>query len=79
MEDIKPQGIPEQVLKDPRAFNLYRDGVWFVGGILSGIVLGVIVLSFFGVEIPDMLGTIGALLAGALVTLIAGERISKNE
>ncbi len=78
MEDIQPQGIPQEVLKDPRAYNLYRDGIWFIGGILSGIVLGVILMSMFGVIVPDMLGNIAVLLAGALVAFIAGERTNNN-
>ena len=78
MEDIQPQGIPEEVLKDPRAYNLYRDGIWFIGGILSGIVLGVMILSVFGVVVSDMIGSVALLLAGALVSFIAGERNQSN-
>ncbi len=78
MEDIQPQGIPQEVLKDPRAFDLYRWGIWFIGGILSGIIVGVIVLSIFGVVVPDMLGSVAVLLAGALVAFIAGERTNNN-
>lgn len=78
MEDIQPQGIPQEVLKDPRAFDLYRWGIWFIGGILSGIIVGVIVLSIFGVAVPDMLGSVAVLLAGALVAFIAGERTNNN-
>lgn len=78
MEELQPQGIPEKILENPQAFNLYQWGIWFVGGILSGIVIGVIVLSALGVVVPDMLGNVAILLAGALVSLVAGERIANN-
>ena len=78
MDELQPQGIPEEVLKDPRAFDLYKWGIWFIGGILSAIIVAVVVLSIFGVAVPDMLGSIGVLLAGALVAFIAGERNQSN-
>lgn len=78
MKEIKPQGIPEQVLDNPQSFDLYKWGIWFIGGILAGIVVGAIGLSAFNIPVPDMLGNIGILLAGALVYLINGERNSTN-
>lgn len=78
MEEIQPQGIPEEVLKDPRAYDLYKWGIWFVGFILAAIVLGVMILSMFGVIVSDMIGSVALLLAGALVSFIAGERTNNN-
>lgn len=78
MEEIKPQGIPEEILKQEGSMDLYRWGIWFVGGILAGIIIGVIVLSAMNMQVPDMLGNVAILLAGALVSLIGGERIANN-
>lgn len=78
MEELKPQGIPEEIIKQEGSINLYKWGIWFVGGILSGIIIGVIALSAMGVIVPDMLGNVAILLAGALVSLIGGERIMNN-
>jgi len=78
MDELKPQGIPEKVLEQPNSIELFQWGIWFVGGILAGIIIGVIALSAMGVVVPDMLGNVAILLAGALVSLIGGERITNN-
>ena len=70
MNELQPMGIPEQILENPKAFDLYKWGIWFIGGILSAIVVGTIVLTFFGQQVPDLLGNIGVLLAGALIALV---------
>lgn len=61
--EIQPQGIPQEILKNKKAIDLYKWGIWFIGGILSAIVVGTIVLTFFGQQVPDLLGNIGVLLA----------------
>ena len=78
MDELRPQGIPEKVLEQPNSIKLFQWGIWFVGGILAGIIIGVIALSAMGVVVPDMLGNVAILLAGALVSLIGGERITSN-
>lgn len=71
---IEPQSIPEIILKKKDAIDLYKWGIWFVGGVLTAIVLGAMVLAAIGIISPDWIGNIGILLAGALVNLIGKER-----
>lgn len=78
MEEVKPQGIPEEILKQEGSIDLFKWGILFVGGILAGIVVIVGALSVFGFQSPDVLNNVGILLATALVSLISGERISRS-
>lgn len=76
--ELKPLTIPEKILDNPESIDLYKLGILFVGATLIIIISGAIVLSAMKINIPDMLGNIGILLSGALVSLIAGERKTNN-
>lgn len=70
---IEPQSIPEIILKKKDAIDLYKWGIWIVGGVLSAIVLGTLILAALGIIAPEWVGTIGILLASSLVNLIGKE------
>lgn len=74
---IEPQGIPEIILEKKGAIDLYKWGIWIVGGVLSAIVVGTMVLAAIGIISPDWLGSIGVLLAGSLVNLIGKEKTNE--
>ena len=76
MEEIKPAATPLEALDKPKFTDIVQHGVWFVGGILALIVLGAIVLSVLGMDVPDIFNSIGVLLAGALVSLVTIERMN---
>jgi len=75
---LQPLTIPEKILENAEAIDLYKLGILFVGVTLIAIVIGATILSAMKINIPDMLGNIGVLLSGALVSLIAGERKANN-
>lgn len=35
--DIQPQGIPQEILKNKRAIDLYKWSLWIIGAIVGGI------------------------------------------
>lgn len=76
MEEIKPSATPLEALDKPKFTDIVQHGVWFVGGILALIVVGAIVLSVLGMDVPDIFNSIGVLLAGALVSLVTIERMN---
>ncbi len=71
------QMLPEEITKRKEVIDLYKWGIWLIGGILGTIVLGVLVLAGLGAQVPDWLNAIGVVLATALAGLIGKE--NRNE
>lgn len=71
------QMLPEEIIKRKEVIDLYKWGIWLIGGILGTIVLGVLVLAGLGAQVPDWLNAIGVVLATALASLIGKE--NRNE
>jgi hypothetical protein len=50
---------------------IYRLVVAFLGGTLVSVMLGSIVLSFYGVDVPDILTAVGGAAVGSLGSLLS--------
>ena len=37
--EIQPQGIPQEILKNKKAIDLYKWSLWIIGAIVGGIIL----------------------------------------
>lgn len=69
------QSLPQEIIENKNSIDLYKWGIWFIGSVLILIVVAMTALSIFSLQAPDMLGNIGILLAGALVSLINYDRM----
>lgn len=69
------QSLPQEIIENKNSIDLYKWGIWFIGSVLILIVVSMTALSIFSLQAPDMLGNIGILLAGALVSLINYDRM----
>lgn len=76
MEDERVQaaGIPEPILKQRRALDLYliAVGALAVMGVLS--IVGAMLLAAFGRAVPGEVWTVVGLAVGALSVMLGGER-----
>lgn len=73
METVEPVAIPEQILKQKTAINLYLIAVGALAliGILS--ILGAMLLAAFGKVVPGEVWTVVGLAVGALSVMVGGK------
>jgi len=76
MIDSTPTALPETLIeKEPKmALTLYSIAVTAMAVAVILVILGGIVLAYFNRALPDYVVTLGSVMAGGLVTLVA-----KNE
>ena len=74
MESIEPAGVPVRVLKDKRAYWLYQIPIIGLTALPVVVVLGLVIMSWAGVqlagEVITILGTLAATALGGLVNLV---------
>ena len=63
-QDVEP--APSQAV-DPQ---LYRYVVWILGAVALLAIVGVLVLSALGRDVPEMAGTLGGVAVGALASML---------
>ena len=71
-DDVQPASLPDQVLTNKRAIDLYMIAV--IGMVAIGLiaVVGAIVLALFERTIPGEVWTIVGTAVGAIATMLAG-------
>ncbi len=71
-ESLQPAALPDEVLKNKRAIDLYMIAV--IGMVAIGLiaVVGAIVLALFERSIPGEVWTIVGTAVGAIATMLAG-------
>lgn len=70
--DIGPQALPESVISQPGAMDLYRIAVYALAGIGAAGLVGVLVLAGLGRTVPEAAIALAGVAVGALATLVAG-------
>jgi hypothetical protein len=73
-ETVTPQALPEQLLEQPGALDLYRIAVYALAGIGAAGLVGVLVLAGLGRAIPEAAIALAGVAVGALATMVAGGR-----
>lgn len=74
MDEVKPQGLPQEVSERRESLPLlYRPAVLMLGGIGAACIVGMIVIPLFGQVVSDGLIAIGSLAVGALANMVAQE------
>lgn len=74
MEQVEPQGVPQEVFERKESLPLlYRPAVLMLGGIGAACIVGMIVIPLFGQVVSDGLIAIGSLAVGALANMVAQE------
>jgi len=68
-EDIQPASVPETILKNKRAINLYFIAV----GALAIVVVVIPLVSVWGNAVPDQLWTGWNVCIGGLIALIGAQ------
>lgn len=71
-DELRPMSIPETILKDPKAINLYMVAVVALAVIGVASIVGAMALAFFDKVIPDAAWAIVGLAVGALAAAIKG-------
>lgn len=71
-DDVQPASLPEEILENKRAIDLYMIAV--IGMVAIGLiaVVGAIVLALFERTIPGEVWTIVGTAVGAIATMLAG-------
>ena len=69
---VTPQALPDQVLEQPGALDLYRIAVYALAGIGAVGLVGVLVLAGLGRAIPEAAIALAGVAVGALATMVAG-------
>ena len=74
MDEIEPSAIPETILKQKRAIDLYMIAVIALAviGVLS--IVGAMVLAAWGKAVPGEVWTVVGIAVGALSVMLGGER-----
>ena len=74
MDEIEPSAIPEAILKQKRAIDLYLIAVIALAviGVLS--IVGAMVLAAWGKAVPGEVWTVVGIAVGALSVMLGGER-----
>lgn len=74
MDEIEPSAIPEIILKQKRAIDLYMIAVIALAviGVLS--IVGAMVLAAWGKAVPGEVWTVVGIAVGALSVMLGGER-----
>ena len=69
---VTPQALPDQVLEQPGALDLYRIAVYALAGIGAVGLVGVLVLAGLGRTVPEAAIALAGVAVGALATMVAG-------
>ena len=74
MDEIEPAGVPEIILKQKRAIDLYLIAVIALAiiGVLS--IVGAMILAAWGKAVPGEVWTVVGIAVGALSVMLGGER-----
>jgi len=74
MDEIEPSAIPEIILKNKRAIDLYLIAVIALAiiGVLS--IVGAMILAAWGKAVPGEVWTVVGIAVGALSVMLGGER-----
>ena len=74
MDEIEPSAIPETILKQKRAIDLYLIAVIALSiiGFLS--IVGAMILAAWGKAVPGEVWTVVGIAVGALSVMLGGER-----
>jgi len=74
MDEVEPAGVPEIILKNKRAIDLYLIAVIALAiiGVLS--IVGAMVLAAWGKAVPGEVWTVVGIAVGALSVMLGGER-----
>jgi len=74
MDEMEPSAIPEIILKQKRAIDLYMIAVIALAviGVLS--IVGAMVLAAWGKAVPGEVWTVVGIAVGALSVMLGGER-----
>lgn len=72
--DIEPSAIPDVILKQKRAIDLYLIAVIALAiiGVLS--IVGAMILAAWGKAVPGEVWTVVGIAVGALSVMLGGER-----
>ena len=70
----QPQALPEAIVSQPGALDLYRIAVYALAGIGAVGLVGVLVLAGLGRTIPEAAIALAGVAVGALATMVAGSR-----
>ena len=71
---VQPQALPEQLIEQPGALDLYRIAVLALAGIGAVGLVGVLVLAGLGRNVPEAAIALAGVAVGALATMVAGGR-----
>lgn len=69
---VAPAALPDQLLEQPGAMDLYRIAVYALAGIGAAGLVGVLVLAGLGRTVPEAAIALAGVAVGALATLVAG-------
>lgn len=74
MDEVDPAGVPEIILKNKRAIDLYLIAVIALAiiGVLS--IVGAMILAAWGKAVPGEVWTVVGIAVGALSVMLGGER-----
>jgi len=74
MDEIEPSAIPETILNQKRAIDLYLIAVIALAiiGVLS--IVGAMILAAWGKAVPGEVWTVVGIAVGALSVMLGGER-----
>ena len=74
MDEIEPSAIPDVILEQKRAIDLYLIAVIALAiiGVLS--IVGAMVLAAWGKAVPGEVWTVVGIAVGALSVMLGGER-----
>jgi len=74
MDEMEPSAIPDVILKQKRAIDLYLIAVIALAiiGVLS--IVGAMVLAAWGKAVPGEVWTVVGIAVGALSVMLGGER-----
>lgn len=74
MDEIEPSAIPDVILKQKRAIDLYLIAVIALAiiGVLS--IVGAMILAAFDKTVPGEVWTVVGIAVGALSVMLGGER-----
>ncbi len=69
---VQPGALPEPLLEQPGAMDLYRIAVYALAGIGAVGLVGVLVLAGLGRAVPEAAIALAGVAVGALSTMVAG-------
>ena len=74
MDEIEPSAIPDVILKQKRAIDLYLIAVIALAIICVLSIVGAMILAAWGKAVPGEVWTVVGIAVGALSVMLGGER-----